>query len=49
MEGEDDNDQVEMNVDREVRLVEVEELISTFKSKADIYKLLTKHRKDYEH
>ena len=38
-----------MNVDRDVRLVEVEELISTFKSKTDIYNLITDHRKDYEH
>ena len=49
MEGEDNHDQVEMNVDEEVRFIEVEELISIFKSVADIYKLLIKHCEDYEH
>ena len=43
------HEQVEMNVDREIRLVEVEELMSTFKSKTDIYKLLTKNRKQDTH
>ena len=34
-----------MNVDRDIRQVETGELISSFRSKNDLYKLLTKRRK----
>ena len=36
MEEVNEHEQEEMNVDREVRLVEVEKLMPTFKSKTDI-------------
>ena len=49
MEETNNHEQKEMNVDKELRVVEIEEFILNFKLKTDIHKLLTKNRKDETH